>query len=69
MNFLHCLVLKKMQCNLFLILKNIVVRNKDGKPGKMHLHVKGEAVAKVADIKADEHLELVNKDHVHCACF
>ena len=27
-------------------------------------HVKGEAVATVADIEADEHLELVNKDHV-----
>lgn len=49
---------------LILNIKNIVVRNKEGKPGKMHLHVKGEAVAKVADIKADEHLELVNKDHV-----
>lgn len=49
---------------LILNIKNIVVRNKEGKPGKMHLNLKGEAVATVADIKADEHLELVNKDLV-----
>ncbi len=49
---------------LVLNLKNIVVKNKEGKPGKMHLQVKGNAIATVADIKADEHLELVNKDHV-----
>ncbi len=49
---------------LILNIKNIVVRNKEGKPGKMHLHVKGEAVATVADITADDHIELVNKDHV-----
>src|SRR5476651_42725 len=49
---------------LVLNIKDIVIRNKEGKPGKMHLHVKGEAVARVADIKADEHLELVNLDHV-----
>lgn len=49
---------------LILNIKNIVVRNTDGKPGKMHLKVKGEAVAKVADITTDEHLEVVNKEHV-----
>lgn len=49
---------------LILNVKNIVVRNKDGKPGKMHLLIKGQAVAKVADITCDEHLELINKDHV-----
>lgn len=49
---------------LILNIKNIVVRNKDGRPGKMHLKVKGEAVAKVADITTDEHLEVVNKEHV-----
>lgn len=49
---------------LILNIKGIVIRNKEGKPGKMHLSVKGEATARVADIKADEHLELVNKDHV-----
>lgn len=49
---------------LILNIKNIVVRNKDGKSGKMHLLVKGQAVAKVADITCDEHLELINTDHV-----
>ena len=49
---------------LILNIKNIVVRNKEGKPGKMHLHVTGEAVATVLDIKADEHLEVINNDQV-----
>lgn len=49
---------------LILNIKNIVVRNKDGKAGTMRLNVKGSAVAKVADIKTDEHLEVINKDHV-----
>ncbi len=49
---------------LVLNIKEIVIRNKDGKPGKMHLKVKGEGVARVSDIKTDSHLELVNKDHV-----
>jgi|ERR1700733_741790 len=49
---------------VILNIKNIVVRNKEGIPGKMHLHVKGPAVAKVADITTDEHLEVVNKDYV-----
>ncbi len=30
----------------------------------MRLKVKGESAATVADIEADEHLELVNKDHI-----
>ncbi len=49
---------------LVLNIKGVVIRNKEGKPGKMTLKVKGEAVARVADIKADDHLELVNKEHV-----
>ena len=49
---------------LILNTKNIVVRNKDGKAGTMRLNVKGQAVVKVSDIVADEHLEVVNKDHV-----
>lgn len=49
---------------VLLNIKEIVVKNKTGLPGKMHLLVKGEGVATVADIKADDHLELVNKDHV-----
>jgi len=49
---------------LILNIKGIIVRNKEGKPGVMRMTVKGEAEARVADIVADEHLELVNKDHV-----
>lgn len=49
---------------VLLNIKEIVIRNKDGRPGKMRLTVTGEAVATVADIQADEYLELVNKDHV-----
>lgn len=49
---------------LILNIKGVVIRNKEGKPGKMHLRVKGEATARVADIIADEHLELINKEHV-----
>lgn len=49
---------------LVLNLKQIVVRNNEGKPGTMRLKVTGEAVARVADIIADEHLELINPEHV-----
>jgi len=49
---------------IVLNIKEVVVRNKTGAPGKMRLSVKGEAVATVADIEADDHLELVNKEHV-----
>lgn len=49
---------------LILNIKNIVVRSKDGKPGTMRLNVKGEGVARVADIQADENIELVNLEHV-----
>ena len=51
MNFHHYLVLLKIQCKLFLILKNIVIRNKEGKPGTMRLHVKGEAAARLLILK------------------
>jgi DNA-directed RNA polymerase subunit alpha len=49
---------------IVLNIKGIVVRNKTGQVGTMRLKVKGEASATVADIVADSHLELVNKDHV-----
>ncbi|MCL5436478.1 MAG: DNA-directed RNA polymerase subunit alpha, partial [Candidatus Dependentiae bacterium] len=49
---------------LVLNIKEIVVRNKTGQPGQMRLLVKGEAEATVADITADEHLELLNKEHI-----
>lgn len=47
-----------------LNIKGIVIRNKTGRPGTMKLTLKGQAVAKVAHIVADDHLELVNKEHV-----
>ncbi len=49
---------------LVLNIKEIVVRNKEGRPGKMYLKISDQTVARVGDIKADEHLELVNIDHV-----
>ncbi|MFC1842765.1 DNA-directed RNA polymerase subunit alpha [Candidatus Dependentiae bacterium] len=49
---------------LVLNIKEIVVKNKTGQPGKMSLKVSGEAAARVSDIKSDDHLELINKDHV-----
>jgi len=44
--------------------KGVVVKNTTGEPGTMRLNVDGQAVARVSDIVADDHLELVNKDHV-----
>lgn len=49
---------------LVLNIKQIVIRNTTGKPGMLRLSVKGPATVTVGDIKPDEHLELVNKDHV-----
>ncbi|MEX0849492.1 MAG: DNA-directed RNA polymerase subunit alpha [Candidatus Dependentiae bacterium] len=49
---------------IILNIKEIVVRNKDGIPGKMHLNFKGEGTVYVSDIETDDHLELVNPDHV-----
>ncbi len=49
---------------ILLNIKQIVVRNKTGLPGKMRLSVSGETVARVSDIIADEHLELLNSEHV-----
>lgn len=50
--------------HILLNIKEIVIANKTGEPGKMSLSASGEGVVKVSDIKTDEHLELVNKDHV-----
>ena len=47
-----------------LNIKNIVVKNKTGQPGKMILHVSGEATVRASDIEVEEHLEIVNKDLV-----
>lgn len=49
---------------LILNIKQIVIRNNEGLPGKMHLKLKGESVVRVADIKTDDHLELINKEHI-----
>jgi len=51
---------------ILLNIKQIVLRNKTGKSGKMRLKLSGKTSEKatVADIVADSHLELVNKDHV-----
>lgn len=49
---------------LVLNIKQIVIKNKSGKPGTMRLQVNGPATVKVSDIKPDSHIELVNGDHV-----
>ena len=49
---------------IVLNIKNIVIRNKEGRPGKMRVTKKGEGPVCVADIIADDHLELINKDYV-----
>lgn len=49
---------------LILNIKQIILKNSTGEPGKMHLSVKEGGVVKVVDIKADAHLELINKDHI-----
>lgn len=49
---------------LVLNIKEIVIKSTNGKAGKMRLSFKGEGPVKVSDIKADDHLELINKDHV-----
>ncbi len=49
---------------VILNIKEIIVRNTTGRPGKMSLHITGESIARVTDIVADEHLEALNKDHI-----
>jgi DNA-directed RNA polymerase subunit alpha len=49
---------------IVLNCKEIVIKNKTGQPGTMKLVVSGEGVATVADIQADDHLELINKEHI-----
>ncbi|MGE0207188.1 MAG: DNA-directed RNA polymerase subunit alpha [Candidatus Babeliales bacterium] len=55
---------KEDTMHVLLNIKQLVIRNKDGLPGTMHLKVKGEATVTGADIQADDHLEIVNPDHV-----
>lgn len=49
---------------IILNIKGLVIRNSTGEPGKMSLHVKGDKTVTAADIVVDEHLEVVNLDHV-----
>lgn len=49
---------------LLLNIKDIVVRSKDGRPGKMRLHIQGERVARASDIVADDNLEIINGDQL-----
>jgi DNA-directed RNA polymerase subunit alpha len=50
--------------HVLLNIKGIVVKNTTGVPGKLYLSKRGEGPVRVGDIKCDEHLEVVNKDHV-----
>src|SRR3990172_7304923 len=50
--------------HVLLNIKGIVIKNATGQPGKMTLSKRGEGPVKVADIKTDAHLEVVNKDYV-----
>ena len=51
---------------ILLNIKQVVILNKTGTSGKMHLLVSGKDKDKitVGDIVCDEHLELINKNHV-----
>ena len=50
--------------HILLNIKGIVIKNKTGQPGNMTLSFKGEGVVRASDIKADDHLEIVNKDYI-----
>lgn len=49
---------------ILLNIKEIIIANKTGLPGKMSVKVSTEGPVRVSDITADEHLELINLDHV-----
>lgn len=49
---------------VILNIKQLVVRNTTGQSGKMSLNVTGDAIARASDIVCDEHLEVINKEHV-----
>jgi len=50
--------------HVLLNIKDIVIRNTTGKPGKMRAKMSGEGILTVGDIIADDHLELINPEHV-----
>lgn len=49
---------------IVLNVKELIVLNKEGKPGKMHLSASGETILRGSDIKTDDHLEIINKDQI-----
>ncbi len=49
---------------LCLNIKQIVVKSKDGKPGKMHLTVNHEGPVRASSIVTDSNLEVVNGDFI-----
>jgi DNA-directed RNA polymerase subunit alpha len=49
---------------IVLNIKQLVIKNTTGQPGQMRLEYSGKGQAKVKDIKADSHLELLNPEHV-----
>lgn len=49
---------------LCLNIKQIVIKSTTGQAGKMTLKIDGEQTVTVANIQADEHLQLVNQQHV-----
>jgi DNA-directed RNA polymerase subunit alpha len=49
---------------ILLNVKGIIIKNKTGLPGKMHLSKSGQGPVLAGDIKTDEHLEILNKNHV-----
>lgn len=50
--------------HILLNIKELVVKNSTGQPGKMTLSVKGKNRAQASDITGDSHLSVLNKDHV-----
>lgn len=49
---------------IVLNIKQIVIKNRTNTAGKMRLSVSSPKTVTVADITCDEHLEIVNKDHI-----
>jgi len=49
---------------IVLNIKQIVIKNRTNTSGKMRLSVSSPKTVTVADIICDEHLEIVNKDHI-----
>lgn len=49
---------------LILNIKGLVIKNSTGEPGRMNLKLKGKEIVYASEIVSDEHLEIINKDHV-----